>query len=326
MHGTASEAHPHRESIARRVARRCGVFGDFPSRLAHGVMPFLPWFMEPLLIRLWTFVFFLIAGEQRRAVAHNLRALHPHWPKWRATHGAWRVFVNFATTFTDALRCESGTGSLDWQVDGLDAFESLAAPGPGRIVLTAHMGNYDIAAPAFSGRFGRTLFTVRAPERQAENQKIRERRIRENEALHPNFRTLYNTGDGMLGLQLAQELRAGNLVAVQADRVMFDVSPLDVEVEPGLVMRLPKGPLALARATGAPCQPLFITRSGWRSYRITVRQPLVLPARPRGTSTDNPAAQVWGNAVLEIIRPHWDQWFVFEKLLHRGDTKPITAA
>ena len=310
-------SHP---SIASRLGRRFGVFGDLPTRFLHQVLPVMPWFLEPVLIRAWTLLFFAIARDQRRAVMHNLRALHPEWGNWRAMYGAWCVFRNFATTFADALRCETGTGELDWQVDGLEAFKSLAAPGPGRIVLTAHMGNYDIAAPLFSERFARTLFTVRAPEREAATREMRERRIRENEARHPNFRTLYNTGDGMLGLKLARELRDGNLVAVQGDRVMFDVSPIDVEIEPGLVMRLPKGPLALARATAAQCQPLFMKRIGWRRYRITVRPPLELPPRQRGVAAD-PAVDVWARAVLDIVRPNWDQWFVFEKLLHRTEMK-----
>ena len=314
----SGNSKPGKPSVASRLGRRFGVFGDLPTRILHRVLPVMPWFLEPVLIRAWTLFFFAIGGGQRRAVAHNLRALHPHWSRWRAVWGAWRVFRNFATTYADALRCQTGTGSLDWQVEGLEAFEALAAPGPGRIVLTAHMGNYDIAAPVFSGRFGRTLFTVRAPEREAATREMCERRIRENEARHPNFRTLYNTRDAMLGVELARELRNGNLVAVQGDRVMFDVAPIDVEVEPGLVMRLPKGPLALARATGAQCQPLFVTRTGWRRYRITVRPPLVLPPRQRGAAAD-PAVEAWARAVLDIVRPNWDQWFVFEKLLHRTD-------
>ena len=71
-------------------------------------------------------------------------------------------------------------------------------------------------------------------------------------------------------------------MAVQGDRVIFDVSPMEVEVEPGLVMRLPKGPLFLARATGAPCFPLFIVRDGWRRYRVVVMPEVKLPPRRRG--------------------------------------------
>ena len=299
---------------------RIGVFGDLPTRLLNHVLGIVPWFLEPSLIAGWTFLFFLIARQQRRAVIGNLRAMHPHWGPLRGTLGAWQVFWNFAVTFVDAQRCSTGTGDVDWVVEGLVNMEELADRPEGCIVLTAHMGNYDIAAPMFAARFKRTLYTVRAPEREAETQKIREEELRIREEKHPNFRSLYNRDGNMLGIELARLLGEGNIVAVQGDRVMFDVSPMDVEVRPGLMMRLPKGPLFLARATKAPCYPLFITRMGWRRYKVTVLPAIELPARQRGTEEE--AARIWADVVYRNAEKHWNQWFVFEPLLSRSNKAP----
>ena len=296
-------------------AGRLGLFGDLPSRLAAQVLRALPWFLEPVLIGGWTLVFFILARQQRRAVTANLRAMFPAWSALRATLGAWRVFWTFALTFVDGLRCETGTGGVDWVVEGLAHMEDLANRSEGCVILTAHMGNYDIAAPMFASRFNRTLYTVRAPEREPHAQQLRERELHAREQRHPNFRTLWNRGGNLLGVELARLLAEGNFVAVQGDRVIFDISPMEVAVEPGLRMRLPKGPLFLAQATGAPCFPLFITRDGWRRYRVTVHPPLVLPARRRGE--ESAAAQIWAAAVFNTARHHWNQWFVFEPLLTR---------
>ncbi len=300
-----------------RWAARLGVFGDLPTKLALRALYVTPFFLEPVLTAGWTFLFFLIAGPQRRAVTTNLRALHPTWSRPRAICGAWLVFWNFALTYVDALRHETGTGSMDWAVDGLENMQELSNRRDGCIILTAHMGNYDIAAPVFASRFNRTLYTVRAPEREPETQALREAEVRRKEAAHPEFRTLYNTPDGMLGIELARLLGEGNIVAVQADRVMFDVSPMDVEVEPGLVMRLPKGPLYLARATGAPPYPLFIVRDGWRRYRVIILPEVTLPPRKRGAPDES--AVVWAATLLEIVRKHWRQWYVFEPLVFRKE-------
>ncbi len=275
-----------------------------------------PWFLEPVLIPPWTLVFFLAAGEQRRAVAGNLRALFPSWSRLRALTGAYRVFLNFAATYVDALRCETATGSVDWVIEGLDHFEDLRARKDGCMILTAHMGNYDMAAPLFSGKFGRTVHAVRAPEREPEMQAIREAEIAEKERLNPYFRTCFNHGGEMLGVELARHLRDGDIVAVQGDRVIFEVSPMEAEVEPGLLLRLPRGPLYLARITGAPVFPLFILRDGWRRYRVRVNAPLELPARVRGRQEDS-ATPVWAAAILDGVRRHWAQWFVFEPVLRR---------
>lgn len=286
-----------------------------PTRLMLRALHVTPFFLEPVLIGGWTLLFFGVAKPQRRAVAGNLRALHPAWGAWRARFGAWQVFWNFALTFADAMRCETGTGSVDWAVEGLPHMEELANRKDGCLILTAHMGNYDIAAPMFASRFKRTLYTVRAPEREPETQRLREQELRRKEAQHPNFRTLYNQPDSLLGIELARLLGEGNIVAVQGDRVIFDVSPMDIEVEPGLVMRLPKGPLFLARTTGAAAYPLFIVRDGWRRYRVIVLPEVALPPRKRGA--DDEAAKIWAATILGVVRRHWQQWYVFEPLLTR---------
>lgn len=300
-------------------ADRLGIFGDLPSRLAAHVLRLLPWFLEPVLIAGWTLLFFILARTQRRAVVGNLRAMFPDWNMPRAILGAWRVFWNFAVTFVDSLRCETGTGEVDWAVEGLADMQDLSNRHEGCIILTAHMGNYDIAAPLFANRFNRTLYTVRAPEREPNAQRLRESEISRREQQHPNFRTLWNRSENLLGVELAKVLAGGGIVAVQGDRVIFDVSPMEVEVEPGLRMRLPKGPLFLARATGAPCFPLFITRDGWRRYRVTVHPPLDLPPRRRGDEEE--VTKTWAAAVFNTARRHWNQWFVFEPLLIRTEER-----
>lgn len=225
------------------------------------------------------------------------------------------MFLNFALTYVDAMRCETGTGTVDWALEGVKHIDELSNRKDGCIILTAHMGNYDIAAPMFASRFHRTLYAVRAPERVPENQALREQEVREKEAKNPYFRTLFNREGNLLGVELARLLSEGNIVAVQGDRVIFEVSPMIVEVEPGLKMQLPKGPLYLARVTDAPCYPLFIVRDGWRRYRVIVSPPLVLPPRTRGG--EDLGAKVWAEPIMDILRKHWSQWYVFEPMFTR---------
>ena len=294
--------------------RRFGVFGDLPTRFLRRGLGSAPWFLEPVLVAGWTLLFFLVAGRQRRAVAGNLRALFPEWGGLRACWGALRVFHHFAAVYVDALRVETGTGGVDWAVEGLEHFEELAGRRDGCLILTAHMGNYDMAAPLFSGMFGRTVYAVRAPEREPEMRRIKEAELREKEERHPEFRTLYNEGGEMLGVELARLLREGMVVAVQGDRVVFEVSGMEAELEPGLIMTLPRGPLMLARLTGAPVYPLFILRDGWRRYRVKVMPRLELPDRRRGA---DPGAVVWAAALHDVVRRHWREWSVFEPVFER---------
>lgn len=301
--------------VISNLSRRLGVTGDLWGRLLRRAIAGVPWFLEAPLIAGWALIFFIVAAKPRRAVASNLRALFPEWGPVRAFIGAWQVFWNFSVTYVDGLRCESGTGGIDWAIEGLPHLNALASHSGGAVILTAHMGNYDIAAPLFSSRIQRPLYAVRAPEREPEVQKIREEELRRKELENPHFKTLYNTESNLLGIELARILGEGSLVAVQGDRVVFDVSPMELEVEPGLRMRLPRGPSFLVRATGSACYPLFIVRDGWRRYRVKVLPKLALPPRTRGN--DDEASGIWAKTILDVVKVHWNQWFVFEPVLWR---------
>lgn len=244
--------------------------------------------------------------------------MFPDWSGLRAWFGAYRVFWNFAGTYVDAMRVETETGEVDWVIDGKDWDEQVSQMDRGCIILTAHMGNYDMAAPVFSEKFGRTVYAVRAPERNPQMQLIKEAELKRKEEQNPMFKSLYNKGGEMLGVELARLLNEGNVVAVQGDRVIFEVSAMEVEVEPGLVMSLPRGPLVLAQMSRLPCLPLFIVRDGWRSYRVEVLPFIELPRRRRGEQTDE-AAEVWAKTIYDVVRRYWDQWFVFEPVFQRKE-------
>ena len=297
--------------------RRFGVFGDFPTRLLRGGLLVAPWFLEPFLIALWTLLFFAMAGEQRRAVRGNLSALLPGSGRIANFLRSYRVFLEFAFTYVDAVRCEKAGGKVDWAIDGVENFKDLAARREGCLIVTAHMGNYDLAAPVFSGEFGRTVHAVRAPERDPDMQKLREEELRRWESRHPGFRTHYNRPGEMLGVELARILAGGDVVAVQADRVMFDVSFVEVGIGGGWLWRLPRGPMVLAQATGAPCFPLFITRDGLRRYRVCVMPELKLPNRRRGGGDEG--LRIWTDTLLAVVRGNWPQWFVFEPVFRKED-------
>jgi hypothetical protein len=66
-----------------------------------------------------------------------------------------------------------------------------------------------------------------------------------------------------------------------------------------------------------PIYPLFINRTGSRSYQIIVRSPLRLQS---GRGRDEEIArgiEDWCAVLQEIVAQHWDQWFAFTPLFVR---------
>jgi lauroyl/myristoyl acyltransferase len=207
---------------------------------------------------------------------------------------------------------------VTWDINNLKHFESMQATPGGVLIFTIHSGNYDIGASLFAQKFGRTLHTVRVPEQTDELQELRAAELQKTEAKNPHLRVHYNTMDSHLGMELCRILMNAEAVAVQGDRVVTGVSPMEVTYE-GLTFKIPRGPLVLAEIARVPCYPIFLQRTGCLRYRIIVGSAFYDGAS-RVRADD--LAQAWLPVLANHLRAHWDQWFVFEHLVSPAPAAP----
>jgi hypothetical protein len=158
---------------------------------------------------------------------------------------------------------------------------------------------------------------VRAPERHRESHEL-EHEKRERD-LSGNFVVHYNEPGNMLGVTLARAIGEGGIVAVQGDRVLFDVSPMKVPFREGVEWQVPRGPFVLALVAKSMIYPVFIIRLGWQSYRVQAQPPIQLPLQDRDRERAlNDAAMQWTNAVRRVGERYWWQWFVFENVFENA--------
>jgi lauroyl/myristoyl acyltransferase len=272
-----------------------------------------PFFVEPLLIGGYTLIFVALAGRQRRAVVDNLGVLCPEAGWFGRYARAVRVFWEFAWMLVDGARARGGERHVTWRLEGADNFRSASDGGGSALLLTAHMGNYDVAGPFFAEKFGRTVHGVRRPERRAETQEYMDAQRRAHGG--GAYQVRYNTDGGFLGVELAQALAAGEVVAIQGDRVGEGMGTVEFTWR-GRRWPLPSGPLVLAQVASAPVFPVFIVRDGWRSYRI-----LFLPPRRAAAPAADRAAraaairdltQWWADTLAGVLERHWGRWLMFE--------------
>jgi lauroyl/myristoyl acyltransferase len=210
-----------------------------------------------------------------------------------------------------------GDECLRWEISGAEHLKELEDRKTGAVLLTAHMGNYDVAAPLFAQKIHRPIHMVRAPERHRKTQEL-EHEKREQD-MSANFVVHYNEPGNMLGVTLARAIVEGGIVAVQGDRVLFDVSPMKVPFDEGVEWQVPRGPFVLALVAKTVIHPVFIIRLGWRSYRVHAHPAIDLPLQDRERErvlTD--AAMQWTSAVRRVGQRYWWQWFVLEDMFENG--------
>jgi lauroyl/myristoyl acyltransferase len=287
---------------------RFAVRGVFWRQYLDWAIVNLPFYFYPVCIFFCTFFFFFFAAPARRAIVANLAVILPGSSRAMNYLRAFRTLYNFAWTITEAAIYRINKEQFAYEIIGAEWLEQLGA-ARGAIVLTAHMGNYDLGAALFAEKFHREIRVVRAPE--PDRQTAEHLSASLEQAGEGAIKVDYNTAGALLSFDLLKALRDGEIVSIQGDRAEGDVAQVTARLF-GTEVRLPNGPFVLSFVAGVPIYPLFIARSGCRGYQIIVREPIQL-SRENGSreeEMDKGLAQ-WCAVLEEIIAERWDQWFAF---------------
>ena len=270
--------------------------------LRWAVINIPPW-IEPAVIAFWS-LFFLLWGPVRRGVMLNLRAIKPGSSALANFFRCYRVFWNFSWTLDETVRFKELRVIPDWEFVGWQHFEAMQARG-GAILLTAHMGSYDLGAQLFAQVSTQRIVMVRAPEVDPQTHQFEERHRPDG------LKIEFSTQTSELALDLLHALTGGDIVAIQGDRVAPGIATLPATLF-GTRTEVPAGPFALAMAARKPIYPVFVVRRGRRRYRLVTCAPIEVA---RGADRDAAFAAAvgeWTARLEEVIRGAWQQWFAFE--------------
>jgi KDO2-lipid IV(A) lauroyltransferase len=239
--------------------------------------------------------------EPARNLQANLRSAFPRWSEREVEEFSKKIFRNFARNLVDYGRFPTITDeALDRllpSVQDLHFMEESFAKGKGVILVTGHIGNWELGA-LFFGRHGFKINVVTIPEGSERIDSIRGAyRTRQN------IRTIVVDGSPFSSLEIVAALRRGEIVAMLVDRWEgADGVPAKFF---GADRRFPRGPFVLGRAMGAPILPAFIVRDG-SVYRGIVDPPFFVEE-----PEDEPGARRVSESLERMIRAYPDQWYDF---------------
>ena len=240
-------------------------------------------------------------AEPARNLRANLRSAFPTWSEREVEDLSKRIFRNFARNLVDYGRfhtiTEESLNRLLPSVQHLHFLDESFAKGKGVILVTGHIGNWELGA-LFFGRHGFKINVVTIPEGSERIDSIRGAyRMRQD------IRTIVVDGSPFSSLEIVAALRRGEIVAMLVDRLEgTDGVPANFF---GVERRFPRGPFVLSRATGAPVVPAFIVRDG-NTYRGVVDTPFVVEG-----ADDAPYARRVSEALERMVRAYPDQWYDF---------------
>jgi lauroyl/myristoyl acyltransferase len=196
---------------------------------------------------------------------------------------------------------------------GRENLDRALARGKGVIVLTAHLGNWELGA-AVMARIGHPVAAVALPHQ--------ERRI--NELFD---RQRKNYGVDIIPTNAAvrrciQALRKNRCLALVGDRDFgLDGEPLPFLGRP---TRIPKGAAFFALRTGATILPSFIIPTGDGRYELAFHDPILPPVSP--PSEDAAMVELMRSYVAVIereIRRHPTHWLMFSEFGIEYEKPPL---
>ncbi len=193
---------------------------------------------------------------------------------------------------------------------GHERLVEAARQGGGAILLTAHVGNFELGG-LFLRDFGATTTVAYVPDPSPviELHRAEARRRLGVEGIQV-------TSSPFAFVPLLRSLREGRFVAMQGDR---DVSGTGRALPFfGRTASFPVGPFRLAAIAGAPIFPVFVLMESRGRYRTVVEPPIRVALAP-GSRTEpddtalEEAMERWVSILSRVIRENPTQWYLFTR-------------
>lgn len=296
-----SQPRPHRFAVQSVFWRRA---------LDWGVVN-IPSSLHPFFIAFWTLFFFFFAGSARKAAHRQLAIVLPDSSPLINYLRVLRVFYNFAWSLTDAAAYRLLKAQFSCEMKG-ESFLNELAGAERAIILTAHMGNYDLGASLFIEQFKREIRMVRAQEPDESSAHHVDQTLEQSSG--GAVKVDYSSAGTSISFDLLAALRAGQVISIQGDRVVGKVARSTAKLF-GRNVVLPTGPFVLSLVADTSIYPLFILRDGTRRYKIVAYPPIRCCRDQSREAAIGSGLQVWSQLLETTIRENWHQWYAFAPVL-----------
>ncbi len=265
-------------------------------------------------------VVMLLHSKPKRAIGRNLaRVLGRPEGSPEVRRAARSMLFHLAYYWVDLFRFpQLPPERLREQVVGgslrdLDALRAARAAGDRQILITAHLGNWELGAVmAGQAELPVSVVYVRDEfgEAEAFRSLLRHLGSVEEIAIRPE--------DRLASLPVLRAFSEGRIVALQGDRDFRD-SGMVADFF-GAPASFPTGPFHLARMTGARLVPTFIAYARDRRFEIEIGEPILVERTSDRDGDVRRALERWLAVLEQAIRRWPDQWYTFYDFWPRQPT------
>ncbi|MFA7403116.1 MAG: lysophospholipid acyltransferase family protein [Pelobacteraceae bacterium] len=229
----------------------------------------------------------------------------PEHGRVRQLFDAYLLFVNQGKSLIDRFAVAAGYQDMTIDIHGYEALKNLSEQGKGFILLTAHVGNWQVAMTALS-RFGKTVHLMMRPE---DNVAVKKALNIDSE--EENVRII-STDDSLTGvIEAMKAIKKGDIVSIMGDRT-YGFTAAEASFL-GDTVHFPIGAFSLATAVQCPVVVFLSAKTGVNKYIVDVSHIIPAPAGVRGKKDEEigVALQEFADVLAEYVKAHPFQWFAF---------------
>jgi predicted LPLAT superfamily acyltransferase len=209
-------------------------------------------------------------------------------------------------TLLDRLAVIMGRATMEFEFAGEAEVLRAMAENRGVILLTAHVGSWELGGHVIA-RHGRPVNLVVL---EREEQRIRQ--MFDAALRARKFNILTTSDDPLRSIPIVAALRRGEIVALHGDRTFGREAAVEVPFL-GVPARFPTGPYLLAAATGAPIIPVFALRTRLRHYRF-ISFPAQYVRHERGpaqAAAVRACVAAYVAHLTTVVQQYPEQWYNF---------------
>ena len=216
------------------------------------------------------------------------------------------VFENIGKNAADVARFPKlNLSKIDKMIDvkGLEHFHSAYEKGKGVIVLTGHIGNFELLAACLSLKG----YKVSVIGRDVYDPRLNTLLVKNRESVG-----LENISSSQDVRKAIKTLRTGTALGIVADQDSTRVKGIFVNFF-GRAAKTPVGPALFHLRLGSPIIPIIILRNGTEKYKMLVKP--ALEFRPRGDKKKDieELTQRYTEILEQAIRDHPSEWVWMHK-------------
>lgn len=248
------------------------------------------------VLRFVSFYFIFAAPSATRACYSYFR--HRLGYSWfKSTIGVYRSYYTFATVLSDKMALLSGKGNMfTFNFDGRHHLQKMAQDGNGGMLISAHMGNWEIASQLLSGLGAK----VNVVMMDAEYDKIKD--YVSSVTGEREYNIIPVKQDMSHIFAMSNALINKEFICIHGDRFVEDAKVMGVEFLGGNAY-FPVGPFSISKRLKVPATYVYAMKEGPTHYHFYATEPFTFEHSLREFITS------YANELEKKVHQYPYQWF-----------------